>query len=107
MPDDKKVPAKPRYKVEEVSEEKEVPPLEEKKITSFSMIDTPVAEKPEEKELENKHTEDAEAKEDEDTEPVHKPEESDPPVIDELHAEEPKAEIEENDEIKKWLEHVP
>ena len=113
MPDDNKVPLKPRYKVEEVeAETPETPKEEEKKITSFSTLDTP-APLVKEPKLEAPAKVDPEPKEDEDheseTKPVPEveevPHEETPQILETPLAEPEKPE--ENDEIKKWLEQTP
>jgi hypothetical protein len=107
MPDDKTVPAKPRYKVEEVDAEVH---HEEKPITSFSMVDTPIAK---EAEKEPAAPVDSEPKEKEEHE-VQKPAavHEEKVTLDADKPEEP-AHVEEepqapkDDEIREWLENVP
>lgn len=107
MPDDKKVSANPRYKVEEVENDAPIEEKgEEKKITSFSMIDAPLEK---EKPVETAPKEDTEKPEIEDREASDKA-----PQIETVHeevlaGETPASEpvLEEDDEIKKWLENTP
>lgn len=120
MPDDKNVSAKPRYKVEEVDDVKTPEPAEEiqkapteKPISSFSMVDSPVAKDssllpPKHEEVEKPEVKDV-------------PHESPSPLPEDMHPLEPQ-EAEEvpaepldtsdeksgdsGDEIKEWLQNV-